>query len=243
MPGLSFLKMKPAIISPILFLAIFIFINPAQAQRRKVQNNSKYDLRTLHFGFTLAINSTDFRIKHIGDFAQLDSLYVLESIPAKGFNLGPLADLRLGQYFNLRFLPALSFAQRDLYYTFKSGSVSKRTVESTFIDFPLDLKYKSARINNYRMYVLGGFKYSLDIASQADVEDEVKGKESVKIKKNDYGYEFGFGIDFYLEYFKFSTEVKMYNGLTNVLVQDNTAFSSPIDKLYSRVFLISFNFE
>ena len=39
-------------------------------------------------------------------------------------------------------------------------------MESTLLDFPIYIKYKSERYNNFRSYVLFGIKYSLDIASQ-----------------------------------------------------------------------------
>jgi len=214
------------------------------AQRKKVQNLPKYDKQKIHFGFLLGINVTDFRIKRIPEFNLLDSLYVVESEKQTGFNIGIVTDLKLAENFNLRFIPDLAFSQRNLIYTFYDGPDStmvKKEIESTFLEFPLELKFKSNRVNNYRVYVLAGIRYSIDMVSQAKVEN--KDKDFVKLFKNDYGYQIGFGFDFYMERFKFSPEIKMFNGMRNLLVDDPKIYSTSIESLKSKIFLISFTFE
>ena len=109
------------------------------------------------------------------------------------------------------------------------------------IDFPIHLKYKSARYNNFRAYVLLGVKYSLDIASKEAIDDE--GQEIVKLKKNDIMGEIGFGIDFYLEYFKFSPQIKLTHGIINLLAKDDTIYTSSINKLTTNGWMLSFTFE
>ena len=79
------------------------------------------------------------------------------------------------------------------------------------------------------------------MVSQAKVKKT--DKDILKLKRADYGYEIGLGFDFYLTYFKFSPEIKMYNGLTNLIVNENTPFSSPIDALYAKTFVVSLFFE
>jgi len=175
----------------------------------------------------------------------MDSVYSVESSPSAGLNLTILSNLRLGEYFDLRFLPTLSFAQRNLDYTLMySDSVpftKTKIVESTYLEFPLELKYKSKRIDNYRVYVLGGFKYGIDMVSQAKVKAE--DPDIIKLERYDYGYEIGLGFDFYLSYFKFSPEIKMFTGLKNLIVPENTTYSSPIESLYSKTFTVSLTFE
>ncbi|MBK6837619.1 MAG: PorT family protein [Bacteroidetes bacterium] len=179
------------------------------------------------------------------DFKTMDSIYVVESEPVSGLNLGIISNLRLGEYWDLRFIPALSFAQRNLIYQFKypdsTSAGTTKSVESTYLEFPLDLKFKSKRVTNYRMYVLAGARYSIDMVSQAKVRD--KDRDIVKLKRYDFGYEIGLGFDFYLTYFKFSPEIKMFNGLNNLLVKDNSRYASPLEKLNSKIFLVSFLFE
>jgi hypothetical protein len=161
-----------------------------------------------------------------------------------GFNLGIVSDMKMGEYCNLRFTPSLSFAQRNLYFTLlQNGSVTtlKKPVESTFIDFPLNVKYKSARYKDMRVYILGGLKYSLDLASNKKVKDETA--IVIRLKPNNYAAELGFGFDFYLNFFKFSPEIKYSVGINNVLLKDNKIYSNSIGKLYSNVWLLSFTFE
>lgn len=55
--------------------------------------------------------------------------------------------------------------------------------------------------------------------------------------------EIGFGTDFYLEYFKFGIEIKMSYGIRDILDRDNTPLTDPIDKLSTKMFLLSLTFE
>lgn len=228
----------------VLVLVVLFTGGSAFAQRKRVQNLPKYDKQKFHFGFLLGINVTDFTIRRIPEFNKLDSLYVVESSKQTGFNIGIVTNLKLTNNLDLRFIPDLAFSQRNLEYTFKDlgkDVVVVKEIESTFLQFPLDLKFKSNRVNNYRVYVVGGIKYTIDMVSQAKVEN--KDKDFVKLRRNDYGYQYGVGFDFYLERFKFSPEIKMYHGARNLLVDDPKIFSSSLDALRSRVFLISFTFE
>jgi hypothetical protein len=232
-------------LAALLIVAGMMFIpDISLAQRKKVQNLPKYDKQRVHFGFLLGVNVTDFKIRRSADFLSLDSLYVVESAKQTGFNIGIVADLKLAENFNLRFVPDLAFSQRNLDYTFRDGQAETtviKEIESTFLEFPLDLKFKSNRINNYRAYVVAGVRYSIDMVSQAKVEN--KDKDFVKLKKNDYGYQVGVGFDFYMERFKLSPEIKMYHGLRNLLVDDPKIFSTSLESLRSRIFMISFTFE
>jgi hypothetical protein len=230
-------------------IVIILLVLPffGYAQRKKVQNNPSYDNQVLHFGFILGYNSADFVSVPAENFHAMDSVYDIVPGASGGFNLQIVSNLRIFENMDLRFLPGLSFVQRDLNYTLILGGNPttqkvKKTVESTFVEFPLMLKFKSNRINNYRMYVFGGIKYSLDLASRKEDRDS-KDKQPVKIEQNDYGYEIGFGLDLYLSYIKISPEIKMFTGVRNLLVKDEFVFSNTLDKLYSKIFTFSLTFE
>jgi hypothetical protein len=216
------------------------------AQKPKPENLRKYDRQWIHFGFLLGINSADFNVEPSANMRDFDSIYVVESQRESGFSLGIVANLRLGQFFDLRTIPALSFSQRNLEYTIvgvhNQPYVVVKKIESTFLEFPLTLKYKSVRINNGRAYVLGGLRYSLDLASQKNVarEDE----ELVKLNRDDFLYELGFGIDFYLKYFKLSPVIMLSLGMNNMLVkEEDNIFSASIDRLTSKLVQVSVTFE
>ena len=104
------------------------------------------------------------------------------------------------------------------------------------------MKFKSVRLTNGRAFVVGGFRYSIDLASQKDVEKE--DEEIVKLKRSDYAYEIGFGIDIYLRYFKLSPVIMLSLGMNNMLVkEEGNLFSESVDRLYSKIFQFGLTFE
>lgn len=232
----------------ILFVIIqFSAENAAWAQKAKTENLPNFDARRIHFGFSLAYNRSDFDLTPAADLSLYDSIRTITTDRQPGFNLGIICDLHLHPYFNLRFVPALSFAQRNIDFGFSPNTpIMTKGIESTFLDFPVHLKYRSARQNNFAAYVIGGAKYSYDLSSQVEVENVAGTFPNdiiLKLKKHDYSLDLGVGFDFFLEGFKFSPELRVSWGLPNILVKDGTMFSDPISKLNSRILLVSLNFE
>ncbi|MCD4683070.1 MAG: PorT family protein [Bacteroidales bacterium] len=242
---------------------VILFPSDVSAQRRKVENMPIYDYSKYHFGFILAVNQMHFAIKPIEglQYTMFDSiqageisadsamLYSIEHDPTIGFTVGIVGDLRLGNYFNLRFIPSLSFGQRYLDYNilkYRGDSTMfvsiRKDMPSTFVEFPLHIKYKSKRLNNFRAYVLGGLNYRIDLASQAKKKKDA-GIVQVKLKRNDLYYELGVGFDFYFEWFKFGTEIKMSYGMFDNLKRENNIYTDGIDKLSSKIWQLSFTFE
>ncbi len=229
----------------ILFFLLLISSFLSFGQRhKKPQNLPRYDFKKIHFGFTLGINSLNFNINKNKNFLDNDTLLSTLSQDQKGFNLGIVSNLRLGKYPDLRFIPTLVFGERILNYQFNETSnlnLNDKRIESTLIDFPISLKYKSERYNNFRTYVMCGIKYSLDIASQSEIDDE--GQELVKLNNHDLMLEGGFGIDFYLQYFKFSPQIKISHGIINILSKDNTLYTQTLNNLKTSSWMLSFTFE
>ena len=231
----------------IFFLIAFLLcvsFNSFGQRHKKPQNLPRYDFKKIHFGFTLGINSLNFNINKNNNFLNNDTLLSMLSEDQKGFNLGIVSNLRLGKYTDLRFIPTLVFGERILNYSFNDQSnlpLQEKRIESTMIDFPFSLKYKSERYNNFRTYVMCGIKYSLDIASQSEIDDE--GQELVKLNNHDLMIEGGFGIDFYLQYFKFSPQIKLSHGIINILTKDSTLYTETIKNLKTSSWMISFTFE
>lgn len=209
-----------------------------------VLNTPTYDLDLLHFGFTIGFNSMDFNIHNSKWMYQLDTVYSVNSVRQLGFNIGIVSNLRLAKYLDLRFLPGIMFGQRNMDYLIWMNNKFQdklMKIESTFLDFPLTLKYKAKRIENYRPYLLAGFSYRVDLASQKAIKEEEKPK--IRLEKNDFYYELGFGVDYYLAYFKFSTELKYSIGMRNIIKPDNTEYTKSIENLGSEILVISFHFE
>ena len=215
------------------------------AQPPRLQNLAKYEFENVHFGFSVGVNTTNFVIT---PRVLTDSIKVIESTPQQGFNLGIVSELAIHRYVTIRFVPNLSFAERQLDYTITTVNGTAdfiKKVESTFLDFPIDIKLRSARLRNFAAYILAGGKYTIDLASQRNVDNTSLDptQQVVKLSRIDIGYEMGAGAEFYLPYFKFAIEAKLSLGFKNLLIKDNTIFSNSIDRLYSKMFLISFTFE
>ena len=161
----------------------------------------------------------------------------------------------MGKHFDLRFIPSLSFGDRTMAYdiethsNFAGGDTTQRIlitkkIPSTYINFPIEIRYKAARYNNFRPYVLGGAQYSLDLASQAKKREQKNRNEKiVKFNSNDFYAEAGVGFDFYNEWFKFGIELKMMYGLMDVLKREGNIYTESIDKVNSKIFQLSFTFE
>ncbi len=219
----------------VIFLSLFTLCANAQS------NLSGYDYKKLHFGFTVGTNNSVFKTYESKSTFTNDTLLTFLSKKGPGMQLGIVSDLRVNEHIALRFIPILLFSERSIEYKFTDPlQNSTKKVESSIIDLPLLFKFRSDRINNWRFYVIGGVKYWIDMSSQQDVNAEVL---KLKTIRKGVAFEYGLGWDFYLPYFKFSPEIKFYQGVSNVLVDEKHIFSSSFDKLIPRGFIISFLFE
>ncbi|MCF6341614.1 MAG: PorT family protein [Bacteroidales bacterium] len=242
---------------------MLLFNKQASAQKRKVYNMPSYDEQLFHPGFFLGINQMLFSVKTVDSLPFIkweqeqspdifaDSLFVqsVTSTPTPGFTIGIVANLRVAKNLDFRFVPSLSFGERLLNYnilSYDEGNTqvieTQKSITSTTVDFPFLFKYKSKRLNNMRMYVLAGAKYSLDLASQKKAQKN-SSDITVKIKKHDIALEAGAGVDFYADLFKFGIELKMGYGFFNMIKQEGNLYTDSIERLNSKVFMLSFTFE
>jgi len=249
----------------IIAIAGLFFIGPQQSfsQRQKVENLPMYDRQPRRYGFILAMTRMDFRIKPISNlntkmFTNLQAkdisadsamLMGVTSDPTFGFSVGIVGIQRLGNFFDLQLIPSLTFGERYLDYKilkFRKGEQElidiRKNVPSTFVQFPLTVKYKSLRLSNFASYLIGGFSYNIDLASQAK-KDSDQGQIQVKLYKNDISLELGFGFDFYFEWFKLGTEFKMSYGMFDMLKHEDNIYTDGIESMKSKIFQFSLTFE
>lgn len=157
--------------------------------------------------------------------------------------LGGIADVHLGTNFNLRFIPTLALAQRNISYRFVNSASNREVeIESVYINIPLLLKYRTDRFGNYGFYVVGGLMYSRDLSSDINANRSLA-DPVVALYPSTFSYEFGVGFDIYFPYFKFSPELKITNGINNALVKDGYVYTEAFNGLWSRVINFSFHFE
>lgn len=226
------------------------------AQKAKPKNDSNYDERLLHFGFSMGMNAMDFRVVMADEFRSNDGEILKAEVMAvkPGINIQIVTDFRPATYLDIRFLPGVSFGQRNInFYAFYDSldiSLVKKfgepqVLESSFLEFPLLLKAKGMRLNNSRPYLIGGLNFRYDLAGKKEYDDERP--VYLRLKRADLYYEVGAGIDFYLPYFKLTVEAKMSNGLRDVLVHEPAPgypdYANSISSLRSQMWVLSFHFE
>ena len=227
----------------ILLMLLLLVGGMAHAQTKKIKNQPKYDQKRIHFGFFIGLNSYDFLVRQ-KDPIDIGNYYGVQTIKHPGYSIGIISDLRLAEHFSLRFSPTFTATKRDLLFDIENPFIGLRQeilkeMESSFIEFPFHLKFRSQRINNYRIYVFGGPNFLVDLASKQDVEDD----QVFKLRRNDVAVEAGAGIDIYFEFFKFSPQIKAGWGMRNLLVDDGTPYVEALEKLQSRYIMFCLTFE
>lgn len=232
---------------------MFALSSNAQYKRPVHLNDPDYDLgKRLRFGFSIGFNTMDFKIKNgkgievSPDLKDTTQYFADVSHLVPGFNVNIITDYRLSENFHLRFLPGYSFGQRNLNFFFPEKNLERQMkIESSFIEFPLSIKYSAERVYNFRPYLIAGGNFRIDLATHKKLNfDEGL---LLRLNKMDAYYEIGFGSDFFLQYFKFSIELKYSIGFFNVLSRDFTEgaenYVQAIETVNSRIFVIAFHFE
>ncbi|MBN2633729.1 MAG: PorT family protein [Bacteroidales bacterium] len=234
----------------ILFILVALIGLMASAdlsgQKQKPKNKSWYDDKFLHFGFSLGFNTMDFLITPSQEYMNVDSLYPEVSILNPGINIQIVTDLHPADHWDIRFLPGVSFGQRNVrYYKNKVLYNGLQRIESSFIEFPVLIKYKGDRLNNVRPYVVSGLNFRYDLAAKKEYDEEKP--VYLRLKRPDLYYEAGAGLDFYLPYFKLSVELKMSTGIRDMLVREPASgqelYVNAIDKMRSQIWVLAFHFE
>jgi hypothetical protein len=233
-----------------LVTAVILLIASQQSfsQFREI-NLPNHDDKKYYLGIGLVYNNSRFGVSHHPQFLANDSVQVAESENTGGFGLAGMHTYRLSPRFEVRAIfPQLLFSYKNLTYHLKYPDPSKeeqpvvtKRVESILLGLPIHLKFRSDRINNFRVYMFGGVKFEYDLASNSTAR---RAEDLVKLAKIDYGVEAGIGFNFYFPVFILSPELKISNGLSNIHSRDpNLKYSNTIDKLNSRMIVFSLIFE
>lgn len=260
------MKIKPTL------LGVFLLISTAAS----AQNwGGGVDDERVHFGFTFQYTSSVYKVFKKPDWQEpfkvntaladepprtdagrntrTDKLDAIYSKPSAGFGIGLVINGRLSNNADVRLTPMLLFSDRVMQYDYDTPaqyntafSSETKKVAATLVEFPLGIKIKSNRRNNFRAYMLYGAKYSMDIASKKKMDDSTRDPEFKFLKntRNYLSYEAGLGMDLYFEYFKMSPEIKWSASLNNLLDNsERNPFNAPIDKLALRHVTFSLFFE
>ena len=240
--------MKTGINKPLISILLMLVTLSAGGQDQTGQAGPWEDEKFFNMGYSLGLNVMSFIITPSEEFQASDSLYPSKGSPYPGINIHFAANFRLNQFFDIRFLPGVSFGQRvinfDSHSITDTVSYGPQKLESNFIELPLLLRY-GWRMQDIKPYVIGGLNYRYDFYAK----DEYRLERPVylRLDRPDFYYELGMGIDFFLTHIKISAELKMSTGIGDVLVHephpDYPQYCNAIEKLNSRIWVLSFHFE
>ncbi|MBJ7879131.1 porin family protein [Gelidibacter salicanalis] len=245
----------------VLSIVLLLMYTAASAQlfsKEKITNQENFDKDFLTWGYFLGFNSYDFKFKYDADQAIRPDILVETTV---GFNVGLVGDMRINEYLNLRFEPGLYITRRNLEYSNKNNIFTQhpyfisnefrpgdlfREVKSTYLHFPLLLKVSTKRINNFKPFLVGGFSTALNLSSNEDNPEDNRSTQ-FRTKSSMLFYELGFGIDFYLEWFKFTPSIRGVFAINDELVRDNgpdeTPWTGTINKMQTRGVFVNFTFQ
>lgn len=230
----------------LITLLTFQTVSAQLFSKERIKNNENVDKARLSYGYYLGFNSYDF------NFDYYENKKDIQVEKSTGFSVGLIGNLRINDFVDVRLEPGLFITSRNLIYdeSYFAGMEFTdadliREVKSTYIHIPLLLKLSTKRINNFKPFIVGGISTALNLSSNQDNPDDNTAGE-FRMKKNNLYYEIGFGIDFYLLFFKFTPSVRGVFALNDEIVKDvdpNSPWTGNISSMKSRGLFINLTFQ
>ena len=222
-----------------LMLGLLLVISPLVKGQ---EINPTYDLHRIHLGFSIIGNYGKLKYNTASDFMDNDTIQTINTNSFPGFGVGGIMNLKVAEYWDFRTMVNIQFVERHLMYNFRGGDIQTAKVNSTYMEIPFQMKYKSKRNHNKRFYWVGGVTYRYDFASDIDTERS-NTKPIVALYPATFSYDFGAGLDLYYEFFKFSPEIRISNGLGNSMVPDSFIYSSSLSRMSPKLIQFFLHFE
>ncbi len=216
-------------------ILIILLGTTVYGQVSRPKNLPMFETKKFHFGYTVGGGSMGFKMS----FNENKNAVIDGFKPA--ILIGVVTDFSLSRYTSLRFLPGISFGQRDIEIT--NSSLLPR-IETVFVELPLLVKYRAVRLNNFAPYIVGGVNARLDLTGG----ELIRGRVAERlIKFVDFYYELGVGFDSYLQKVRLSTELKFSIGISDVFLpvtnNEYEDYSNTFNSLFSRLVILSFHIE
>src|SRR5579863_1389935 len=243
---MKFLKSRVVVVS-VLFCGFILAGGQASAQLRDFMNLPDHDSKRYYLGIGFMYTSSHLQVTPHPQFLQSDSVLYVSPGTSGGFGVSGMFTFRLAEHFEFRFaFPEFIFVNNNLSYHVNyppagETNIATKQIQSLLLGFPAQVKFLSDRINNFRVYMLGGVNYRYDLASNSSAR---KAQDLVKLSPSDFSVEGGIGFQFYFPVFILSPELKFSEGIKNVHDRDpNLQYSNVIDKLKTRMIVFSLIFE
>jgi Outer membrane protein beta-barrel domain len=223
-----------------LCLIANVLLCEAQRTRWVQRNNPNYDDKKLTYGFLMALHTSNYQIDYADQFItqQFDTVHSVNPIWSSGFSLGFIVNYRLSEFLDLRLTPQVAFYEQRVRYEYTDETFTDATVESTMVEVPILLKYKSERRGNIRMYMIGGVKPAFEASGRKE-----QTKEELELKGTNISIEAGFGFDLYYPLFKFSPEIRFSRGVIDILGNTTNEFGQPLTRVNTNTVTVYFLFQ
>lgn len=217
-------------------------VSQAQIFKWARQNNPNYDQRTISYGFMIGLHTSAYQVTYADKFVdqQFDTVHSVMAEFSPGFSLGFLVNYRINEFLDFRLMPKAGFYTHKLRYQYTDETERLQFVETTHVEFPLLLKFKSMRRGNVRMYMIGGITPGFELSGKNDVQSSTA---SLDIRKSNIQLEGGLGFDFYFPLFKFSQEIRFARGISNMLGPDQSIYKDPLKRLNTNTISVYFIFQ
>lgn len=245
----SYIWNKLNLYGPKIILVLAVIFSAAhdgysQKKNRWVnKNNPNYDERKLSYGFLIGLHSTAYQIKYADRFVtqDFDTVYSIEPGWSPGFSLGFIVNYRITDLLDFRMTPKVAFYEHTLRFLYTDETkTEQKLVETTMVELPILLKYKSERRGNVRMYMIGGVKPGLEASGKKAQENA---SNSLGIKGMNLNLEAGFGFDLYYPLFKFSPELRFSRGIVNILENTTNKYGQPLERLNTNTITLYLLFQ
>ena len=224
---------------------LFCAVSSLHAQR-EIYRSYRDDL-PYYCVLTLGYNTSYLHHTKSATFFASDSIMYVNPVASGGITMGLLATLKINDHIELRANPQLIIGgSKYIDYTLKSVKPGEQTqhqqiLPSTLVSLPAHFKLNSDRIDNFRLYILGGVKFDFDLSSTSTSRNA---DDLVKLNAADFGLEAGLGVNIYLPFVTVSPEIKFSYGISNLHKLDNgLKYSNVLDKLRSRMIVFSIHLE
>lgn len=230
----------------VAFVSLTLAMIPGSAEaqlfRWARQHNPSYDDRKISYGFSIGLHTSSYQVKYSNKFVtpKYDTVHSVVPQFLPGFSLGFLVNYRITEFLDLRLMPKAGFYSHKLTYYFTNAPAQTQLVETTLVEMPLLLKYKSVRRGNVRMYMVGGITPAFEASGKNDIGNSTAG---LSIQKHNVSLDMGMGFDFYFPFFKFSQEIRFSRGISNMLGSQHTIYQDPISRLNTNTISVYFIFQ
>ena len=234
-----------------MLLSIFLIglLHETKAQRYEYKRiyDEFYDDKIIHFGFLFGFGTSRFNVYHsknVGSNSPTDSSLTIVSPGNFAFQVGGLINFKLSDRFDFKTGMNIALYGREIEYRRFPDPVTNQFSElreSTWLEIPLLLKYKSQRRGNSRMFVDAGVK----IGIEANVRKNAASSRRLNTKTGDISLEYGVGFEQFFKYFKFTPELRFSHGLTNMFVTPttNNIYARDIQRLNAHTVTLYLMFE